>query len=100
MQGLTGTMHSVSSLLFGSETDGGPEADDGGPLGLFLRLSNGVVNCYKVAGILINEYTANSIDKFLPVTIVDVEDLPAVGLEALLNILGEGNSSVTIDGDV
>ena len=34
------------------------------------------------------------------VTIADVKDLPAIGQEALLNILSEGNIGITVDGDV
>ena len=35
-----------------------------------------------------------------PVTVLDVEHLPAVRQEALLDVLGELASGVTIDGDV
>lgn len=93
-------MHTVSSLLLGSVTNGGPEADDRGLAGLLLCLSNGVGNSDKVAGTQINDCTANCAGWFSLVAIVDVEDLPAVGQEALLNVLGEGDSSVTINGDV
>ena len=36
----------------------------------------------------------------LPVTVIDVKDLPAVRQEALLDVLSERDRSVTIDGDV
>lgn len=33
------------------------------------------------------------------VTVLDVEDVPAVRLESQLDVLGEGHGGVTVDGD-
>lgn len=36
----------------------------------------------------------------VPVTVVNVERLPTIRLETLLDILGERDSGVTVNGDV
>ena len=73
----------MSSLYKGAVADDGAEADKSRLVLLLLRLSDGVGNCLKVA-----------------VTIVDMENLPTVGKESLLNIFSKRNGSVTIDGDI
>ena len=73
----------MSSLYKGAVTNDGAEADKSRLVLLLLRLSDGVGNSLEVA-----------------VTIVDMEDLPTVGKESLLNVFSKRKSSVTIDGDI
>ena len=73
----------MSPLDKGAVADDGAEPDKSGLVLLLLRLSNGVGNGVEVA-----------------VTIVDVENLPTVGKEPLLNVFSKCDSSVTIDRDV
>jgi len=73
----------MSSLYKGAVANDGADPDKSRLVLLLLRLDDGVGNSLEVA-----------------VTLVDVENLPAVGKEPLLNVFSECDSSVTIDGNV
>lgn len=79
----TGTVDTMSPLYEGAVADDSAEPDQSRLVLLLLCLSDGVGNSLEIA-----------------ITIVDVENLPTVGKEALLNVFSKCDSSVTIDGDV
>ncbi|ROV88950.1 hypothetical protein VPNG_10195 [Cytospora leucostoma] len=78
-----GTVDTVGALVLRAEANDGPQLDQGGLALLLLGLLDGGLDGGQVA-----------------VTIGDLENLPAVGLVSLLNILSEGLVGVTVDGDV
>lgn len=82
--GLEGrAVDTVGALLLGAETNGGLQLDDGGLVLALLGLGNGLLNAVEVV-----------------VTVADDEDLPAVRLVSLDNVLSEGAVGVTVNGDV
>lgn len=80
---LTSTVNTVSTLLLGAETNDGRELDEGGLVLLLTGLSDGSIDARKVS-----------------VSVVDVEDLPAIGEETLLDVLSESNVGATVNGDL
>jgi hypothetical protein len=83
----------VSTLLEGTETNGGLQVDDGGCVLGLLGLGDGVGDGVKVTEI--------SFDKIVDslVTLLDVENVPSVRLVSHLDVLSEGASGVTVNGD-
>lgn len=82
--GLEGrAVDTVGALVKGSVTNGGAELDQRGLVSDLLGSLNGSVNGGKVG-----------------VTVVDGDDVPAVSLITLGNVLSEGDVGVTINGDV
>jgi hypothetical protein len=73
----------MSPLYKGAVADDSAEPNKSRLVLLLLCLSNGVGNSLEVA-----------------VTIVDMENLPTVGKEPLLNVFSKCDCSVTIDRDV
>jgi hypothetical protein len=69
----------AGALELGAETNGGGQLDDGGLVLDLLGLLDGSLNALEVG-----------------VTVLDVLGVPAVGLEALHNILSEGALGVTV----
>ena len=92
----------MCSLLFRSVTNSCSQADDGRLVLFLLSYSNCVGNRIQVAidKSVKNEHEKKKRTNNEPVTVVYVEYLPTVGKETLLDILGECNGGVTIDGDV
>ncbi|KAI3491949.1 hypothetical protein L1887_43658 [Cichorium endivia] len=78
-----GAVGGGEALLLGAEADGGLYADDRGLVGDLLGLVDGLVEALEVL-----------------VAVEDVRDVPSVGEEALLDVLGEGAGGVAVDGDV
>lgn len=76
-------MNTTSSLQLGSESDDGLQVDDGRLVGVLLGLLDGSGD----PGVVV-------------VTVLDVQDLPSVRLEPHLDVLGEGTSGVSVDGDL
>ena len=72
-------MDTTGTLELGAKTNGGGELDDGRLVLDLLGLLDGSLNALKIA-----------------VTVCDVLCVPAVGLEALHDILSEGALDVTI----
>ena len=94
-------MDTMCALLLRAEADSSAQADKRRLALLLASLYDGVVDALKVAiGISVMRAAPTKIPKDSPVTIVDVEHLPAVGQVALLDVLGERDGSVTIDGDI
>jgi hypothetical protein len=78
--GLEGVaVDTTGTLELGAETDGGGELDHRGLVGDLLGLSDGLLNALKVG-----------------VTVLDVQNVPAVGLESLHDVLSEGALGVTV----
>ena len=91
----------MCALLLRAEADSSAQADKRRLALLLASLYDGVVDALKVAiGISVMRAALTRIPKDSPVTIVDVEHLPAVGQVALLDVLGEGDRGVTVDGDI
>lgn len=78
-----GAVDAVCALVLGAEANDGLQLDDGGLVLDGLGLLDGLLDAVEVA-----------------VTVGDLEDVPAVGLVSLLDVLGEGLVGVTVDGDV
>lgn len=78
-----GAVDTVGALVLGAEANDGLELDDGGLVLDGLGLLDGLLDAVEVA-----------------ITVGDLEDVPAVGLVSLLDVLGEGLVGVTVDGDV
>jgi hypothetical protein len=74
-------MNTTSSLEFGAETNSSCELDDRGLVCDLLGLGDCGLDAFEVS-----------------VTFLDVQSMPAVGLEPLQDILGEGALGVTICG--
>jgi len=82
--GLEGVaVDTTSAGQLGTETNGGGQLDDGGLVSDLLALAEGILNAGKVV-----------------VTVLDPLGVPAVGLEALHDILSEGALGVTVWGIV
>lgn len=77
------TVGGGASLIFGAETDGGLESDEGGLIGYLLCLLDCLVHAFDIL-----------------VTVVDGNNVPVVGEVSLLDILGEGTGCITVDGYV
>lgn len=77
------TVDTVGTLVLGAETNGGLQLDDGGLVLALLGLGNGLLNAVKVV-----------------VTVTDDQDLPAIRLVSLDDVLSEGAVGVTVNGDV
>jgi len=78
--GLEGvTVDTAGTGKLGAETNGGGQLDDGGLVGDLLTLADGSLDTLEIV-----------------VTILDPLGVPAVGLEALEDILGEGTLGVTV----
>ena len=75
------TVDATSALELGAEANGGGESDHGGLVLDGLALLDGLLNALKVV-----------------VTVLDPHDVPAVGLEALADVLSEGALGVTVCG--
>ena len=73
------TVDTTSALLLGTETDGGLQLDHGRLVSDLTSLDDGILNALPVV-----------------ITVLDFESVPAVGLEALRDILGEGALGVTV----
>lgn len=73
------TVNTSSTGELGAETDGGGELDNGGLVSDLLALADGSLDALKVV-----------------VTVLDPLGVPAVGLEALHDVLGESTLGVTI----
>jgi hypothetical protein len=72
-------MDTAGALLLRAETDGGSQSDHGRLVGDFLGLLDGGLNALVVM-----------------ITVLDPLGVPAVSLEALRDILGEGALGVTV----
>lgn len=72
-------MNTSSSLKNGAETDGGGKLDHRGLVGDLLGRGNGSLDGLKIG-----------------ITVLDVLDVPAVGLESLGDVLSEGALGVTV----
>jgi hypothetical protein len=72
-------VNTAGTLQLGAETDGGGELDDGGLVGDLLGLRDGFLNALEIR-----------------VTVLDVLNVPSVGLEALEDVLSEGALGVTV----
>lgn len=82
--GLEGvTVNTVGTLQKRTVTDGGLELDQGGLVLDGASLLEGLVHGIEIV-----------------ITVLDGDDVPAVGFVSLGNILSEGTVGVTIDGDV
>jgi hypothetical protein len=82
--GLEGrAMDTVGALVLGTETNGGSELNEGRLVSDGLSLLDGSLDAGKIV-----------------VTVVDLDDVPAVGLVSLGDILSEGHSSVAVNGDL
>ena len=93
-------MDTVGALLLGAIADGCPQADESG-LGLLLAsLGDRFVDGLQVTEETMRLWTAQRDARYLPVTIIDVKNLPAVRKIPLLDVLGECDSGVTVDGDI
>ena len=68
----------MSSLLLRTVTDGGTETNDSGLALLLLRLKDGVVDALKVTTKLHEAPDSCVRLKYSPVTIIDVEGVPAI----------------------
>ena len=79
----TGAVNTMTPLDKGAVADDSTEADKSRLVLLLLRLNDGVGNGLEVV-----------------VTIVDMENLPTIGKEPLLNVFSKCESSVTIDRDI
>lgn len=77
------TVDTVGALVEGAETNGGLELDKSRLVGNGLGLLDGSLDGSKVV-----------------VTVIDLDDVPAVSLISLGDVLGEGNSGVTVNGDL
>jgi hypothetical protein len=77
LQGVT--VNTAGTLQLGAETDGGGELDDGGLVGDLLGLRDGLLNALEIG-----------------VTVLDVLNVPSVGLEALEDVLSEGALGVSV----
>lgn len=77
------TVDTVSALVFGAVANGGLELDKRRLVGDGLGLLDGSLNGLKVV-----------------VTVLDLDDVPAVSLVSLRDVLSEGNSGVTVNGDL
>lgn len=77
-----GSVNTVGALDLGAETDGGGQSDEGGLVGLLGALDGG------------------GDGGEVGVTVSDVDVLPPVGLESLLDVLSERDVGVSVDGDV
>lgn len=74
---LTSTMDTVGTLLLRSETDRSPEADDGGLVLLETGSGDRIVNSSKVAERK-SDIKTGMRNHPIPVTVIDMEDLPAI----------------------
>ena len=74
-------VNATGALELGAEANGGGESDHGGLVLDGLALLDGLLDALKVV-----------------VTVLDPHDVPAVGLEALADVLGEGALGVTVCG--
>ena len=83
MRRRTGTVDTMTPLDKGAVADDSTETDKSRLVLLLLRLNYGVGNGLEVV-----------------VTIVDVENLPTIGKEPLLNVFSKCESSVTINRDI
>lgn len=72
-------VNATSALELGAEANGGGESDHGGLVLDLLALLDGLLNGLEVV-----------------VTVLDPHDVPAVGLEALADVLSEGALGVTV----
>jgi hypothetical protein len=72
-------VNTAGTLQLGAETDGGGELDDGGLVGDLLGLRDGLLNALEIG-----------------VTVLDVLNVPSVGLEALEDVLSEGALGVAV----
>lgn len=77
---LTTAVDAVGALELGSEPDNGAQTDDSGLVLFFSSSFNGIVDGFQVR-----------------ITVVDMEYLPAVRKEALLDVLSEGTGGITIN---
>ena len=77
------TVDTTSTLKLGTETNGGGKLDHGWLVGDLLGLLDGSLHTLEIG-----------------VTLLDVLNVPAVSLETLHNILGEGTLGVTVDRNV
>ena len=68
----------MSALLLGAVTNSGAEADESGLALLLLRLKDGVVDALKVTTKLHEAPMPCVRLKYSPVTIIDVEGVPAI----------------------
>lgn len=72
-------MHATSTLELRAVTNGGGELDNGRLVGDLLGLSNSLLNALEIG-----------------ITVLDVQSVPAVGLESLEDILSESALGVTV----
>ena len=77
------TVDTAGTSQLGAETNGGGQLDDGRLVGHLLTLADGGLDTLEVV-----------------VTVLDPLGVPAVGLETLHDVLGEGTLGVTVNGDV
>ena len=94
---LTSTVDVVSTLLGGTETDGSLEVDDGWGVGRLLGLGDGSFDRVVVAECQYNSGLSSFLHSL--VTLLDVKNVPSVRLVSGLDVLGEGDGSVTVNGD-
>ena len=80
---LTSSVNSTGSLQLGSESDDGPEPDDG-----------------RLGRVLLGLLDGSGDSSIVVVSVLDVQDLPAVRLEPHLDVLGERTGGVSVNGDL
>lgn len=93
-------MNAVCALLLRAKADGGAKTNDRRLVLLLLSLNNSIVNGLEVTIPPISMFLVLHKEIDSRVTVIDVKNLPAVRRESLLNILGERNRGITINGNV
>ena len=89
-------MNTVSALLFRSISDGGSQTNDSRLALLLAGFRDGRVDPGKIAKFLLRTALIPR-RTYSRIAVIDVEDLPAVGEEPLLNVLSEGDGGVSVN---
>ena len=90
----------MCALLLGAISNRGAQTDQSGLVLLLLCLDNGIVNALQVTEEWLNHIEHSYAPGNVLVTVVNVQDLPAICQEPLLDILGERDSSIAINRDI
>ena len=90
----------MGALLLGTVANGRLETNERGPALLLLRLGDSIVDSLEIAVKRLSFGCKTNAALSLLVTVIDMEDLPSISKVALLDILGERDIGITIDGDV
>ena len=97
--GLTRSVNTVRTLLLGTVSDGGPQPNDRRPLLFLAGLDDRVVDGSEIA-MNSSAWDPQQPMVDIPVTIVDMEDLPTVGRESPLDVLSKSQAGVSVDRDI